>query len=197
MGSSQRYQTVVPKGNSTVAQINDTQAGRIKDGKPVGDWVARADKPHGKVTTPHINVNPTISGVPDPHTAISGKTLAALEGAGKALNTVSQVAKPLAIATDVVRLGNAVAADGGTVGDNTIRTSGSVAGGWAGAWAGATLGAEGGAYVGGAIGVWFGGAGAAPGAAIGGLVGGIGGGIVGSFGGSAAGEKVAEAATSN
>ena len=98
------------------------------------------------------------------------------------LNAVGKIAKPVAIATDVVRVANAVHQDGGTIGKNTMLTSASVAGGWAGAAAGASIGAKGGAVMGGIIGSLFAGVGAAPGAAIGGFVGGIGGGIIGSFG---------------
>lgn len=98
------------------------------------------------------------------------------------LNSVGKIAKPVAIATDVVRVANAVYQDGGTIGKNTMLTSASVAGGWAGA--AASIGAKGGAIFGGIVGSLFAGVGAAPGAAIGGFVGGIVGGIIGSFGGS-------------
>ena len=80
------------------------------------------------------------------------------------LNSVGKIAKPVAIATDVVHQ------DDGTIGKNTMLTSASVAGGWAGA------------AIGGIIGSLFAGVGAVPGTAIGGFVGGIVGGIIGSFG---------------
>lgn len=94
------------------------------------------------------------------------KTLKALEGTGRVLNSVGKIAKPVAIATDVVRVANAVHQDDGTIGKNTMLTSASVAGGWAGA------------AIGGIIGSLFAGVGAVPGTAIGGFVGGI----IGSFG---------------
>jgi hypothetical protein len=183
-GTNQRYQTE-PKRGTTVTGIRDTKApnGRTQA-------VIRVDQP--RTGSPHLNINPKLTGVPDPHTPISGGTLKALGTAGKTLDAISSVAKPVAIVTDVVRIGAAVQADGGTIGNETIKTSASVAGGWGGAMAGAAIGAEGGAYVGGAIGVWAGGAGAVPGAAIGGFVGGLGGGIAGSFGGSWLGETAAE-----
>ena len=148
-GTNQRYQ-VEPKRGATVTGLRDTKAGRISNttGKPVGDWVVRADQPHGNVKNPHINVNPKMSGVPDPHTPISGKTLKALEGAGKTMDALGKVAKPLAIATDAVRITDAVISDGGTIGSNTIKTSASVAGGWGGAWAGAVAGSFGGSWLG-------------------------------------------------
>ena len=77
------------------------------------------------------------------------------------LNSVGKIAKPVAIATDVVRVANAVHQDDGSIGKNTMLTSASVAGGWAGA------------AIGGIIGSLFAGVGAVPGTAIGGFVGGI------------------------
>jgi hypothetical protein len=193
-GTKQRYQTEPVRGD-TKAGIRDTHAGRVSNttGKPVGDWVIRADQAHNNAPEPHFNVNPKMTGVPDPHTTIPGgvKTLESLEKAGKTIDAIGKIAKPLAIATDVVRIGNAINQDGGTIGTNTAITGSSVAGGWVGASVGASAGAEGGAVVGGAIGVWAGGVGAVPGAAVGGFVGGIGGGILGAFGGSYGAEATA------
>jgi hypothetical protein len=110
---------------------------------------------------------------------------------GEGLDGLGKVAVPVAVALDGARLANAYQEDGGRIGEHTITTAGSVAGGWAGALGGAAAGAEGGAALGGTIGAFFGGVGAVPGAAIGGLVGGLGGGIVGGIGGSWIGEKVA------
>ena len=56
------------------------------------------------------------------------------------LNSVGKIAKPVAIATDVVRVANAVHQDDGTIGKNTMLTSASVAGGWAGAAIGGIIG---------------------------------------------------------
>ncbi len=186
-GTKQRFQLEPVRGD-TKAGLRDTKAGRIsnKTGKPVGDWVIRADQAHKGAPEPHLNVNPKATGVADPHTAIPGgaKTLKALESSGKTLDAIGKVAKPVAIVIDAARIGNAIHEDGCTIGNNTIITSSSVAGGWAGTFAGAAIGAEGGAYLGGVIGGFFGGVGAVPGAAVGGFVGGLSGGIVGSFGGS-------------
>ena len=74
--------------------------------------------------------------------------------------------------------------DGGKIGNATITTSSSVAGGWAGAWGGAVLVGKGGVAIGGIIG-------GPVGAAIGGLAGSVVGGIAGAFGGSWLGEKAA------
>ena len=182
-GLNQRYK-IEPSRGSTVTGLRDTHIGRIsaKTGKPVGEWVIRVDKAHTNSPRPHFNINSKISKLADPHTPIPGgtKTLKALEGTGRVLNSVGKIAKPVAIATDVVRVANAVHQDGETIGKNTMLTSASVAGGWAGAAAGASIGAKGGAAIGGIIGSLFAGVGAAPGAAVGGFVGGI----IGSFGGS-------------
>jgi hypothetical protein len=196
-GTQQRYQTEPARGD-TKAGLRDTKAGRVSNttGKPVGDWVIRADQGHKGAPEPHFNINPKATGLPDPHTKIPGgaKTLKALENTGKTIDAIGKVAKPVAIVTDVVRIGDAINQDGGTVGKNTVVTGASVAGGWTGASIGASLGAEGGAVAGGAIGVWFGGVGAVPGAAIGGFIGGLGGGIAGAFGGSWLAEEGAKKA---
>jgi RHS repeat-associated protein len=185
-GTQQRYQ-VEPSRGATTTGIRDTQAGRVSSstGKPVGEWGVRVDNAHPGANQPHVNINPKVTGIPDPHTKISPTTLKILGGTGKALEAVGKVAKPVAVVTDAVRLGSAVQQDGGTVGENTVKTAGSVAGGWAGAAAGAAIGAKGGAIVGSLFGP-------GPGTVIGGFVGGLGGGIVGSFIGSSAGGKTAE-----
>jgi hypothetical protein len=176
-GTKQKYQ-IEPARGATVTGVRDMSGKR-----PIA--VARVDKPHGKIATPHVNINPAVSGVPDPHTPISKTTLKTLAGAGKTLETIGKIAKPVAIATDVIRIGEAVNEDGGKIGNNTIKTTASVAGGWAGAVGGAALGSKGGA----AVGTFFG---PGPGTAIGGLIGGIGGGILGAFGGSWVSEKAVE-----
>ena len=180
-GTKQRYQTEPARGD-TRAGIRDTQAGRTSatTGKPVGDWVVRADQGHKGAPEPHFNVNPKATGVPDPHTTIPGgvKTLEGLEKAGKAIDAIGKVAKPIAVATDAIRIGNAINQDGGTIGTNTVVTSANVAGGWGGASLVATAGAEAGAVAGSFFGP-------GPGTAVGGFVGGIAGGIVGAIGGEA------------
>ena len=183
-GLTQQYQ-LEPSRGATVTGIRDTKLGRInKSGKHVGSWVIRVDKPHSKAPTPHININEAISNTPDPHTSISPNMLKALGNGGKVLNTVGKVAKPIGIATDATRITTAYIEDGGKIGNATITTSSSVAGGWAGAWGGAVLVGKGGVAIGGIIG-------GPVGAAIGGFAGSVVGGIAGAFGGSWLGEKAA------
>jgi RHS repeat-associated protein len=188
-GLNQRYQTEPSRG-ATLAGIRDTRAGRIssKTGQPVGEWVVRADKPHGKMTEPHINVNPNATGVPDPHAPISGTTLKALERTGKALDVIGKISKPLAVVADAAQVGGALQQDGGVVGVNTVVATANVAGGWIGAWAGA----KGGATLGAGIGSFFPGPGTAIGGFSGGLIGGIGGAFVGSQGAEAVVEEIVE-----
>ena len=195
-GTKQRYRTEPARG-AAVTGIRDSEAGKVRNGRPVGEWAVRVDKSDPGTRQPHINTNEklvnkqhNLSGAnkyTDPHTKISSKTLGALKTTGQTIDAISKVAKSVAIATDAVRLGAAVQQDGGTVGENTITTAGSVAGGWGGAWAGAAIGAKGGAIVGSFFGP-------GPGTAIGGFVGGLGGGIIGSFVGSEVGEAAARAA---
>jgi hypothetical protein len=175
-------------GGDTKFGIQDNSLGRIKNGKPVGAPVVRFDAADGKTTTPHIN-GPKGTNF---HIPLAGgeKTLNALEATGKTLDAIGKVAKPVAIATDVVRMGDAINADGGTVGINTVRTGASVAGGWAGAWAGAGAGA----FLGAKIGL-LGGPFAEITVPIGGFVGGIAGGIGGAFAGSSGAEKIVDTVT--
>jgi hypothetical protein len=95
-------------------------------------------------------------------------------GAVQTLSTVGKVARPVALLTDTIRLGDALRADGGRFGRNTAVTTGSVAGGWGGAATGAAAGAAIGSVI--------------PG--VGTVAGGIVGGIAGGLGGSAVGEKI-------
>ena len=184
-GLKQQYQ-LEPSRGATVTGIRDTKLGRVspKTGKHVGNWVIRIDKPHPKAPTPHINIHEAISNTPDPHTSISPNMLRTLGNGGKVLNTVGKVAKPIGIATDATRITTAYIEDGGKIGNATITTSSSVAGGWAGAWGGAVLVGKGGAAIGGVVG-------GPVGAAIGGFAGSLVGGIAGAFGGSWLGEKAA------
>jgi hypothetical protein len=179
-----------PARGATVTGIRDTQAGKVRGTppKPVGDWVIRADNAHKGTNYPHINRNPQITKVPDPHTPISPRTLNGLGRTAKVLNVAGKIARPVAIAVDAGRLANAYNQDGNKIGKNTIRTGGSVAGGWGGAAAGAWGGAKAGAI----IGTFVGGP---AGTAVGGLIGGIVGGIGGAFLGSWAGEKAANRVT--
>ncbi len=181
------------RGKTTNAMIVDTTAGRIKAGKPVGNWVVRTDAPHRGTPTHHVNIQKELVGGKDPHTPISPAAYKAAGVAARIGESVEKVALPVGAALDAARLTNAYFADGDRVGAQMVQTGAGIAGGWAGAAAGAAGGAEGGAALGGAIGALFAGAGAAPGAAIGGVAGGIVGGIAGAFGGSIAGERIADA----
>jgi RHS repeat-associated protein len=189
----QRYRLEPARGFSTVTGIQDITAGRVKGNppKPVGAPVIRVDRPHPGTPYPHLNLNPQLTGAPDPHTQISPKSLKVLSGTARTLEAVGRVARPVAIVTDAARLGQAFHADQGEIGRNTVTTAGNVAGGWAGAAGGAWLGAKVGAGIGGAIGSVIPGAGTVAGLAVGGLVGGIAGGVAGAFAGASIGEHFA------
>lgn len=100
---------------------------------------------------------------------------AATARAGQVLGTVGKVARPVAIAMDVVEVGSAFHADGNQIGENTGRSLSGLAGGAAGGWGGAAAGA--------AIGTAI-----FPG--VGTVVGGIIGGVAGSLAGDSAGRGV-------
>ncbi len=143
-GQRQRYQ-LEPQRGGTVTGIRDTHAGKVRGNppKPVGSPLIRFDTPDKTTKHPHININPALTGKPDPHTRISPTTLRVAGGTARTLETVGRVARPVAFATDTIRLADAVRADGG-LGRNTAVTAGSVAGGWGGAAGGAWAGAQGG-----------------------------------------------------
>lgn len=186
-GLNGQYQLISTKKG---VGITDSKLVNPKNNKG-GQVVVRTDAPHKGHPTPHINQNPLATGKPDPHTPISNTTFKALGAAGQTLEAVGKIAKPVAIITDAVQLGDAVRTDiqQGTGGDNTIVTGSRVAGGWGGA----ALGAAGGAKLGAGIGTLFGpGPGTAIGGFVGSVIGGIAGAIFGSNGGEAAGEKIVE-----
>jgi hypothetical protein len=56
-----------------------------------GKWIARFDRPHGTTTYGHININPRVSKVPDPHIPISDGTLAASKGVAKTVGVIETV----------------------------------------------------------------------------------------------------------
>ena len=194
-GLNGQYQTEPVRG-STVTGIRDTKA-RVNEttGKAKGIDVVRVDEAHGKGRSaigPHININPEATGIPkDPHIPLASTQFNSLKTAGQVLDGIDKVAKPVAIVTDAIQLGNAIKTDiqQGTGGDNTIVTGSRVASGWAGAWGGA----QGGAAIGAGIGSFFGpGPGTAIGGFVGGIIGGIGGSILGSKVGETAVEKIVE-----
>lgn len=180
-----KYQWNTQHRGATVLEIRDTTAGRVKNGKPVGEPVFRVDNSHGSVKNPHINVKPNRYNLD--HRPISNSTLKlaskaddvarGLKGAGRALGVASA-------AVDAVDVYKGYQADGGRVGKNTKKAIGGAVGGWAGAAVGAKAGASLGAAIGTAI---------LPGAgtAVGGFVGGIVGGIAGALGGSKLGAALA------
>jgi RHS repeat-associated protein len=185
-GLNGQYQTEPARG-STVTGLRDMQGSTNASGKDKPVAVVRVDESHGKGRSeigPHLNINEKVTGVPDPHTALSPIQFNALKTTGQVLDGINKVAIPVALATDVFQIGSAIKTDiqQGTGGDNTIITGSKVAGGWAGAWAAA----QGGTALGAAIGSIFPG----PGTAIGGFIGGIGAGIWGAIKGSSAGEKI-------
>jgi len=172
-----------------------TQAGIVD--KAAGECLIRLDKAHKFVNTPHININPKLTGVKDPHIPIPGSVVKGGAMATKALNAVGKAAVVAGVVVDTYRIGKAIHSDctkrrKKRPGKRTAKAAASVAGGWSGGCAGATAGSSTGAYIGGMIGAAFGGVGAVPGAAIGSLIGAVVGGIGGGVGGSCAAEALVE-----
>ena len=196
-GLSSRYKLMTPNGTSTVIGVLDSTAGKVRGTppRPVGEWILRVDTPHPHAEFNHININPKLTGIPDPHLHVSSNVIRVSKGVAKTakvMRTINKVALPVAIVLDSVRLGCAiyddVKRDDGKV-KQTVKTGASIAGGWTGGAAGAVGGSELGALIGASVGALFGGVGAIPGAAIGSIIGGIfgsvGGGVAGSYGAEA------------
>jgi hypothetical protein len=67
-GQNQRYQLEPGRETSTtITGIRDTEAGELRRGKPVGDWLVPVDGPHENAPEPHFNYNPELTGIDDPH----------------------------------------------------------------------------------------------------------------------------------
>ncbi|XP_063922842.1 uncharacterized protein C13G5.2-like isoform X2 [Zophobas morio] len=165
-----KYATKFNSSKSCAISVLDTS---IKGKK---NWVIRFDKPHlGKVPYDHININPKISGIKDPHIPLPPGGLAAAEGASKFFTAVNKVAGPVALMMDGYQVGSSIGEDykNGTT-RNTVETVANISGTWGGGCGGAVAGAT----IGSAI---FPGVGTI----IGGVIGGIGGGIGGALGCSA------------
>ncbi|OQP38895.1 hypothetical protein A4H97_19520 [Niastella yeongjuensis] len=188
-GLNQRFQ-LEPPITSTVTGIRDMMGSINKSGKIRAQSVIRVDGPHVGMTEPHLNINPKVTGVPDPHIKLTPGQFGALKTTGQVLEGINKVAVPLALAADGMQLGNAIAkdVDEHKSGDNTIVASSKIAGGWTGAW----LGAKGGGAIGAGFGSFGGPVGTAVGGFFGAIIGGIGGSFIGSSAGEAAGQKIVE-----
>lgn len=192
-----QFKVMAPEGTTSVVGIIDSTAGRMRGNppRPTGEWLLRLDTPHRGAEFNHININPRLTKLPDPHAPIPSSAITVGKGiakTAKVMQKVNKVALPIAVVLDTVRLGCAVYDDierNDGKPKQTVKTGASIAGGWTGGVAGGMGGVEAGAAIGGAIGACFGGVGAIPGAAIGSIVGGI----VGSIGGGVAGSYGAEA----
>ena len=62
----------LPKAGNNVVNIMDKS---FKTARGKATWWIRYDRPHRGAMFNHINANPKITGVPDPHTAISAAHL--------------------------------------------------------------------------------------------------------------------------
>ncbi|PSN34782.1 hypothetical protein C0J52_06206 [Blattella germanica] len=162
-----------------------------------GHWMLRFDNAHKGMETPHINMNPKFSGVPDPHLQVPSGVLKA----GKVVTTATKVVGTVALAGAVVSDGKRIAdaymndcqtTENKGAGKETAKVAASVAGSWGGGMLGAWAGSSGGATAGWAIGsvvsaVTFGWV-ALPTM----IVGSVAGALVGSVAGNEAGSKLAE-----
>lgn len=104
-------------------------------------WFARVDLPHGKVPYAHINVNPKLTGVPDPHIPISGFTANAAGVTGSALNFINKVAPTVMMMSSAYCAYDLVRDDDGVSAKRKVIDGASTAtGGYFGSSIGATIG---------------------------------------------------------
>jgi hypothetical protein len=84
---------------STTFGIRDTAfAGSAKK-----SWVIRVDNPHGGVSYNHLNINPKITGVPDPHVPLPAGSASIGNAATKTIRGVGIAAIVLAAVVDTAR----------------------------------------------------------------------------------------------
>ena len=67
-----------------------TRAGIVD--KATGQWMIRLNNAHKGVNTPHININPKLTGMKDPHIPIPSSLVKGGEMATKARNVVGKAA---------------------------------------------------------------------------------------------------------
>ena len=100
-----KYTLMTPNKTTTVLGIVDKSVGKK------GTWVARVDTPHKGANFNHVNINPKLTKIPDPHIPISSAAVSVSKGIAKVANVmekVNKVALPVAIVLDSARLGLAI-----------------------------------------------------------------------------------------
>ncbi|CAG2172102.1 unnamed protein product [Oppiella nova] len=139
-----------------------------------GTWVIRLDRAHATgATYNHININPKLTGLSDPHICLPPGMLTACQFGAKLARgyyeyRVDDMLFAVSIGFDMYRAGTAIYQDyGHGTTRNTLMTGAKIAGGWSGAPVGALIGAKIGSLLPGL------------GTIIGGLAGGIAGGVYG------------------
>lgn len=155
----------------------------VKTAKGYPKWFARIDYATPKTPQAHINVNPGVTGLRDPHIPLSTATAQNAAKAGTALNYINKAAPVLtaiAVAYDGYQIGCNMKEDykNGTSRNTTkkvVTTASTWGAGYGGAATGATIGTS--LFPG--IGTLFGGL-------IGGIVGGIGGNVASDYAADAA-----------
>ncbi len=146
-----QYYWETPRG-SAVLEINDSTLGRVKNGKPVGDWVFKVDVPDkGMKDSPHVVIRAIVEGKKNPHIRVPEVVLKIAKNAEPIAKGIGTVLVGVGIGLDAADLARAVKEDNGTIGPNTVKEASGIAGSWAGGLAGAEVGAQVGSAIGTAI----------------------------------------------
>ena len=86
-----------------------TRAGIVD--KATGQWMIRLNNAHKGVNTPHININPKLTGMKDPHIPIPSSLVKGGEMATKARNVVGKAAFVAGVVVDTYCIGEALYSD--------------------------------------------------------------------------------------
>ncbi|CAF4040194.1 unnamed protein product [Rotaria sp. Silwood1] len=161
---------MIPEEISSLLGVLDSTARKVRGNRPRpnGEWLLRVDTSRHRAEFNHININPRLTNVPDPHVQIPQSVVTISKEVAKTakfMEKVNKVALPVAMALDTIRFSCAIYDDskrGDKKQKQTKLTVTSIVGGWIDGVAGTYAGTEVSEVIGGHVGALFGGVGAIP-----------------------------------